>query len=257
MDVQLLLGDCLELMKGLPDQSVDLVVTSPPYDGLRKYNGYSFDFESIAPELLRVVAPGGVVVWIVGDATKDGTESGTSFRQALHFKAVGFNLHDTMFYEKVNYVPLTHNRYEQAIEYMFVLSKGKPKAFNPIRVPKVSDAKPGRFFKKAEDSCTSAASSSATSSDDKIAPNVWRYTVGGGKTGHPAVFPKKLAQDHVLSWSNEGDVVLDPFMGSGTTGLACISTNRNFIGMEVSQQYFSIAEGRISQAQGANGRVTA
>ena len=92
--------DCLNTMRAMPDGVIDLVITSPPYDDLRNYKGYSFDFESIAKELFRVVKEGGVVVWVVGDATVDGSETGTSFRQALFFKEVGFNLHDTMIYMK-------------------------------------------------------------------------------------------------------------------------------------------------------------
>lgn len=242
-------GDCLWMMNAIPASSVDLVVTSPPYDNLRDYKGYSFDFEGVAEQLVRVLKPGGVIVWVVGDATIKGSESGTSFRQALHFMSLGLNLHDTMFYQKVNYTPLTHNRYEQAIEYMFVLSKGKPKTFNPIRISKVSDSKPGKFFKRACDSQTSPASSPASTSDDKISSNVWSYTVGNEKVGHPAVFPIKLATDHILSWSNPGDTVLDPFLGSGTTGVSCVNTDRKFIGIEMAAEYFQIASRRIFEAQ--------
>jgi DNA modification methylase len=109
-------GDCLQVMKQFPDNFIDLTVTSPPYDNLRKYNGYTFDFEGIAKDLFRVTKPGGVVVWVVGDATIDGSETGTSFKQALYFKEIGFKLHDTMIYKKNQFMPLTHNRYEQAFE---------------------------------------------------------------------------------------------------------------------------------------------
>jgi DNA modification methylase len=131
---KIICGDCLEVMKKIPDGSVDLVLTSPPYDNLRTYNGYNFDFEGIAKELHRVTKDGGVIVWVVGDATIKGSETGTSFKQALYFKEIGFNLHDTMIYHKNNYPPLTHNRYEQCFEYMFVFSKRYLKSFNPIMV---------------------------------------------------------------------------------------------------------------------------
>ena len=125
--------NCLDTMARMEDNFIDLTVTSPPYDNLREYNGYSFDFENIAKELYRVTKVGGVVVWIVGDATKNGNEYGTSFKQALFFKECGFNLHDTMIYRKLNYLPITTNRYEPQFEYMFILSKSKLKTFNPIK----------------------------------------------------------------------------------------------------------------------------
>jgi site-specific DNA-methyltransferase (adenine-specific) len=232
-------------MAKMPENSVDMVMTSPPYDGLRTYNGYSFDFEPIARQLFRVVKDGGVVVWNVADATVKGSETGTSFRQALYFMECGFNLHDTMLYHKINYAPLTHNRYEQAFEYMFVLSKGKPKTFNGLREEKRTNAKPGRFFQKADSATTSAANSTSSISADKLRSNIWSYTVGGGKTGHPAVFPLQMATDHILSWSNEGDIVFDPFTGSGTTGVACVNTDRQFIGTEMSKEYFEISRNRL------------
>ena len=126
-------GDCVDVMKSLDDESVDLVVTSPPYDNLRTYNGYDFDFEGIAEELFRVIKPGGVVVWVVGDGTEKGSKQEQVYRQALHFKDIGFNLHDTMIYQKHNFSNPSRTRYHQIFEYMFILSKGKPKTFNPIK----------------------------------------------------------------------------------------------------------------------------
>ena len=125
--------DCIEGMKKLESEIIDLTITSPPYDNLRKYNGYSFDFENIAKELYRTTKKGGVAAWVVNDSTVKGSETGTSFKQALFFKEIGFNLHDTMIFAKNNPVPLTHNRYEQQFEYMFILSKGKPKTFNGLK----------------------------------------------------------------------------------------------------------------------------
>ena len=243
--MRIIQGDCSLEMKNLPESSVDLTVTSPPYDGLRTYNGYSFDFETTAKELYRVTKTGGVVVWVVGDGTRDGSESGTSFRQALFFKECGFNLHDTMIYEKVNYVPLTHNRYEQAFEYMFVLSKGRPKTFNPLRVAKRTTSKPGKFHQTPSANAFTAAHSPASGTTDKISPNIWRYSIGKDKSGHPAVFPEQLAQDHILSWSNSGDTVLDPFLGSGTTGKMAILNGRAFIGIDISPEYCELARKRI------------
>jgi site-specific DNA-methyltransferase (adenine-specific) len=234
----------------MPDNFIDLVVTSPPYDNLRDYKGYSFPFEDIAKELFRVVKVGGVVVWVVGDATINGSESGTSFRQALYFKETGFKLHDTMIYQKQNYTPLTHNRYEQEWEYMFCFSKGKPTAFNPIRVPcKYAGQKTwGRpnMYKTNNGELTKVAQTII--SDEKIKGNIFEYLVGSTQTGkikHPAMFPEQLAKDQIISWSNEGDLVYDCFMGSGTTAKMAIINNRNWIGSEMSAEYCEIANKRL------------
>lgn len=240
--------DCVQGVKLLDDCSVDLTVTSPPYDNLRKYNGFSWDFEGIAKELYRVTKKGGVVVWIIGDSTIKGSESGSSFKQALYFKEIGFNLHDTMIYRKINYVPLTHNRYEQEFEYMFVFSKGKPKTFNPIKIPcKTAGAKTsGRtFYQTNNQNIPTAGHKNNTVSVCKQKGNVWELSTNAGIKGHPAQFPEQLANDHIVSWSNEGDTVLDCFMGSGTTAKMAKANNRNYIGFEISKEYCDIAEKRI------------
>jgi site-specific DNA-methyltransferase (adenine-specific) len=248
-------GDCLEIMPTLADKSIDLVVTSPPYDNLRTYNGNSaFDFEGIAKELFRVTKYGGVVVWVVGDATINGSETGTSFRQALYFKEIGFNLHDTMIYRKHNYTPLTHNRYEQEWEYMFCFSKGKPKTFNPIKTPcKYAGQRTwGNPTMYKDNSGELTQINGYVIGDTKIHGNIFSYQVGMAQTGkinHPAMFPEQLATDHILSWSNEGDIVLDPFAGSGTTGVACINTNRKFILIEKDPTYCEIIRKRIANTQ--------
>lgn len=244
--------DCLEGLKQIEDGYIDLTVTSPPYDDLRKYNGYSWDFESIAKELYRVTKQGGVVVWVVGDKTIKGSETGTSFKQALFFKEIGFNLHDTMIYLS-DKPPLTHPRYEQKFEYMFVFSKGKPKTFNPI----MEECKYAGSSKKARTFRNDGHNLESTHKTDevkqyKIKGNVWEYSTGYQKSTkdkiafkHPAIFPEQLAHDHIISWSNEGDVVLDTFMGSGTTAKMCKLTNRNYIGFEISEEYYQIAEERL------------
>ncbi len=247
-------GDCLELMKYIPDKSVDLTVTSPPYDNLRTYNGnisqWSFaKFQGIAKELYRVTKQGGVVVWVVADATIKGSETGTSFRQALHFMDCGFNLHDTMIYAKNSYMPLTHSRYEQQFEYMFVFSKGKPKTFNPIKIKsQTAGTKRNRGGSKAKELSYAERlrNEKTTVNEYKQAPNIFWYDVGkNDKSIHNAPFPEQLANDHIVSWSNEGDTVLDCFMGSGTTGKMAKILNRNFIGIEISKEYFEIAKKRI------------
>lgn len=240
-----------------PDNFIDLTITSPPYDNLREYKGYTFDFEKIAKELFRITKEGGVVVWVVGDATIKGSETGTSFRQALYFKEIGFNLHDTMIYKKKNYLPLNHNRYDPAFEYMFVLSKGKPKTFNPILIPckysgyKYNYATRSSGSAKEKKGSLRARDEIKVTKTHKYKGNIWGYDVGkykGSKDDiwdHPATFPEKLAEDHILSWSNEGDLVFDPMCGAGTTCKMAKLNNRNFIGIEISKEYCEIANERI------------
>jgi DNA modification methylase len=239
-------GDCLDVMKSMQSNSIDLTVTSPPYDNLRTYNGYTFDFEGIAQELYRVTKDGGVVVWIVGDETKNFSESLTSFKNALYFVSIGFNLLDTMIYFKENYAPAypTLKRYANQFEYMFVLSKGKPKTFNPIQKPKARNKEEKTAFRQRDGSLIRKTKKAGKETKD--ASNVWSFHVAGNKINHPAVFPEQLAHDHILSWSNEGDTVFDPMMGSGTTGKMAKQLNRNFIGIEISEEYLKIAKERIN-----------
>jgi DNA modification methylase len=234
--------NCLDTMAKMPDNFIDLTVTSPPYDNLRDYKGYSFPFEEIAKELYRVTKQGGVLVWVVGDATKNGSETGTSFRQALYFMECGFKLHDTMIYEKNSSTypsSINSTRYSQIFEYMFVFSKGKPKY-----VSLICD-KPNKWagFKDF--------SGKLKKEVPEFSPrtNIFKYVTSfNDKTSHPAVFPEQLAQDHILSWSNENDIVYDPFMGSGTTAKMSILNNRNWIGSEISSEYCNIIEERIKKA---------
>jgi site-specific DNA-methyltransferase (adenine-specific) len=236
---------CLTTMSKMSDGLIDLTVTSPPYDNLREYNGYSFDFEAIAAELYRVTKVGGVVVWVVGDGTVKGSESGTSFRQALYFKELGFNLHDTMIWEKAGRLP-TQDRYYAVFEYMFIFSKGKPLAMNFI-VDHKNQAS-GQLRKK--DTTISKGKSQKAegfflTKEFSRRTNIWKIPNSGNKSGHPAIFPESLANDHILTWSNEGDVVYDPFMGSGTTAKMAILNNRNYIGSEISKDYLPIIQKRL------------
>jgi len=251
--------DCVEGMKLLPNECIDLTVTSPPYDNLRIYNGnikqWSFEkFQAIAKELYRVTKQGGVVVWVVGDATVKGSETGTSFRQALHFKEIGFNLHDTMIYHKNNPTPMKGNRYQQSFEYMFILSKGKVDTFHPLTtLKKYMENRKNKQYNKKVNGEQTVREYKATSTERTI-KNIWTYNVGLHHTSsdreafkHPAIFPEQLAEDHILTWSNERDIVLDPFMGSGTTAKMALLNNRNYIGFEISKEYCEIANERISK----------
>lgn len=251
----ILCGNNVDVLAGLPAESVDLTVTSPPYDNLRNYKGYSFDFESLAPELFRVTRPGGVLVWVVGDATDQGSETGTSFRQALSFMGHGFNLHDTMIYMKSGPSYPSQDKYYQVFEYMFVLSKGKPKTFNPLK-----DRENRWFGQKWSKVRTRRTTEgelkrSAWYADEgeKMGSrfNVWQYAVGAGYHGddfaheHPASFPEALAYDHILSWSNPGDLVMDPMCGSGTTLKKAKESGRHWIGIDVAEEYCALSRRRL------------
>ena len=256
--------DCVEGMKQLDDNSVDLTVTSPPYDNLRTYQddnfAWNFDiFKSVADELYRVTKPGGVVVWVVGDAVDNGSETGSSFRQALYFKEIGFKLHDTMIYEKNSSTfpaKITSKRYSQVFEYMFVLVKGK-KIRDDIKLIADKRNKWAGWMNWGDRSQYTQEGTSMKSGDIKPIPefslrnNIWKYAVSfNDKTGHPAVFPEKLAEDHILSWSNEGDVVLDPFMGSGTTAKMAMLNKRNYIGFEKNHEYWEVSLKRVAKYEG-------
>ncbi len=251
------IGNCVDIMNQFPDESIDLTVTSPPYGNLRTYKGYEFDFVAIAQQLYRVTKPGGVVVWVVGDQVINGSESGTSFRQALQFIELGFNLHDTMIYDTncVRYPDST--RYHQVFEYMFIFSKGKPETINLIQDHKKLWT---RRWGQAKNRLTTGELINSNSflevdkSQTKFATrfNIWRYASGSGFSTkdkfafqHPAMFPEKLAADHIISWSNPGDIVLDPMCGSGTTCKMAKINSRNFIGIDISEEYVKISRRRI------------
>jgi DNA modification methylase len=247
---QIICGDNCEVMRKLPSESIDLVVTSPPYDDLRTYGGHEWDFYGVAWNLKRLLKPGGVIVWVVGDATVDGNETLTSMRQALHFQSIGLNIHDTMIYKQAGTGAKGSNlAYWQAWEYMFVITKGKPKTVN--RLADKPNVKAG---------CVTGSSpkmdliGSRTERGQRevgkfgIRENVWQYAAHyGNSTEHPAPFGEPLSRDHILSWSNEGDIVLDPFSGSGTTAKMAKHNGRKFIGIEINQAYCEIAEKRLAQ----------
>ena len=249
---RLICKDARESLKELIDVGVqvDLTVTSPPYDDMRKYNDtleWNLDIcKEIIDLLYKITKPGGTVVWIINDKTKKGSETTTSFKQALAFVDAGFNLNDTMIWQKENPLPqVKQPRYNQVFEYMFVFSKGTPKTFNPIMVPcKWAGKKYDSTCKNigGEDGRTHKTFNINT---EKVKDNVWKIAVAQNKTSHPAVFPEKLAHDHILSWSNEGDLVLDPFVGSGTTGIAALKLNRNFIGIDKVPEYIELSEQRL------------
>lgn len=249
-------GECSQLMQQLPNDFIDLTVTSPPYDELRSYNGYDFDYTRVIPELYRITAVGGVVVWVVADETIDGSETLTSFKHALFAKECGFRQHDTMIYHRKS-LPLTNPRYEQHFEYMFVWSKGKPKTFNPIKIPcKTAGAKQKlNAIHFAETRVRNDKNGKKwTTKPTKIKGNIWAYQIGAGSADkiahkHPAIFPEKLARDHIISWSNPGDLVFDPMCGSGTTLKMAIENGRNYLGFDQSEEYVNLSKRRLEGAR--------
>lgn len=253
MENEIIHGDCLDGMRQIPDQFIDLTITSPPYDGLRTYNGYSFDFESIARELFRVTKPGGVVVWVVADATVNGSETGASFRQALFFKEVGFNLHDTMIWYKGTCRFPDTVRYYDAFEYVFVVSKGMPKTINLIadKKNKYGGTAVHGTSRQADGSLTRKSGHNKREVKEYgVRFNVWEIPNAGiPGNEHPATFPEKLAEDHIVSWTDPGDLVMDIFTGSGTTAKMAIANERKFIGFEISEEYVKIARSRIEFVQ--------
>lgn len=255
--MKLINDDCLKAMAEMEDGCVDLTVTSPPYDNLRTYKDTlewgEHVWKPVLEQLYRLTKQGGVVVWVVGDATVKGSETGTSFRQALYAMECGFNLHDTMIWQKPNYAPMypSVRRYDQNFEYMFIMSKGQPDAWNLIKdIPKKESTKKRGNYKTsfAKSDGSRYVSKSTSNGSDFSKRNVVWVVPNGQKRGikHPAPFPEQLANDHIISWSNEGDTVFDPFMGSGTTGKMAKLNNRDFIGIEKVEEYFKIAQDRIS-----------
>lgn len=253
MNIDLKQGDCLEVMKTLNDECIDLTITSPPYDNLRDYNS-KINFKKIAKELYRITKKGGIVVWVVGDKVEKGSKSLSSYKQALLFNEIGFNVYDVIIYEKTSPSAPHKNRYFNSFEYMFVFSKRKPKTINLLkdRKNKYGGTYSGVVTKR-EKNGTLTTKGKKLINEYGIRTNIWSYAVGNNKSTtdkiafkHPAIFPEKLAEDHILSWSDEGDTVLDCFMGSGTTGKMCKLLNRNFIGIELDKNYFEIAKERIN-----------
>lgn len=258
IELNRLYNEChLKTMARIPDNFVDMVLTSPPYDDLRDYEGYTFDFEKMSLELYRILKPGGICVWVVNDQCIDGSETLTSFKQAIYFVDVcGFKMHDTMIWEKPGFSSPSHNRYHQIFEYMFVLSKGAPKTVNRIKDRRNVYAGRKAFAKNAFREKDGSMSKRQDGLKRRIydnlgyRTNIWQINSASHeqickKLEHPAMFPQKLARDHIHSWSNPGDLVYDPMMGSGTVAVEAIDLGRNWIGSEVGENNCAIAEVRI------------
>lgn len=247
-------SECVAFMERMPDSFIDLTVTSPPYDNLRNYNGFMLDCKNVIKELYRITKLGGVVVWVVGDAVKKGNKTLTSFKQALMFQEIGFNMHDVMIYKKKNTPFMRSNAYTNCFEFMFIASKGSPKTFNPIKEPTVRSGFEMLVCNKKADGVNNKVLKELKK--EKTKNNIWEYAVGlGGSTSdkeaflHPAIFPEKLARDHILSWSNKGDIVFDPFVGSGTTAKMAKLLGRHYLGCDISKEYVELAQKRLAKVE--------
>lgn len=246
-------NDCINHIKQMADEVIDLTITSPPYDDLRFYGGNkppTIDYKTLASELLRATKPGGVCVWIVADQTKKGSETLSSFRQAILFQEAGWNVHDTMIWHKDTATMPDRTRYNQVFEYMFVFSKGKPKTFSPIedRRNKWAGTKVHGTYRNAQGEPVKRGGSWSEKVISEFGKrnNVWGIPgEKSNKTGHPAVFPERLVHDHLVSWSNAGDLVFDPFTGSGTTGVVAVREGRKFQGVELNPEYARLADERV------------
>ena len=247
-------ADCRDILPLLRDKSIDLVMASPPYDDLRTYGGYSLDILGMPRLLLPIMLDGACCVWIVGDQVINGSETGSSFRQALAFLDSGFSLHDTMIYAKDAFRFPESGRYLQQFEYMFVFSNGKPKTFNPINQKHKNNYVKGKYMAQRQRDGTLVGKVYSSSNDFQLG-NIWFYDVGYMKSSkidyvfeHPAIFPELLADDHINSWSNPNDLILDPFLGSGTTAYCAKKLGRKCIGIEIEEKYCEIAKKRLSQS---------
>lgn len=247
--------NCIETLNRMPDDFLDMTLCSPPYDNLRSYNGFDLPLDRIIQGLYKKTKPGGVVIWVVGDKTENGSESLTSFDQAIAFvREGGFKLHDTMLYVKNNPIPSDcGKRYRQSFEYMFCFSKGVPKTFNAITEPTKSAGKKIKAFRITQEGRGNvpAEDIGRQIKKERKASNIFTYNVGTSSATdriafrHPAIFPEKLAEDQIKTWTEKGDLVYDCFMGSGTTAVASCNTGRNFIGSEISEEYVEIANERL------------
>ena len=244
-------GDARLVMKDIDDESIDMTITSPPYDNLRTYNNpdgsWNFEvFKGIADELYRVTKQGGVVVWVVNDRTVKGSKTLSSFKQALYFQSIGFNVNDVMIWSKTNPCPVVAQpRYTDVFDYMMIFSKGKPKTFNPIMIDCKSA---GQLYKSTARNIGGENGRRKVHyhvNDKKVKGNVWECAIARNRTGHPAVYPYDIVLDHIRTWTNEGDIVLDPFIGSGTTALVCMDEKRHYIGIDINEEYCKMTKDRI------------
>lgn len=243
-------GDCREILPSLP--KVDLVVTSPPYGSVRDYVRYEgVDTLAVLAELACMLIEGGVIVWNTADQVTEGSETGQSFREALHVMSQGLRLHDTMIYcrEGVNFPDA--NRYHPAFEYMFVFSKGAPRCFNGIRdrKNKWGGTTVHGTQRERDGRMTVPSQNGSLIPDIGLRLNWWILKPASTEPtlDHPARMPISMAQAHVQSWCNAGDLVLDPFMGSGTTLRAAKDLGRKAIGIEICEAYCEIAANRLRQ----------
>ncbi len=253
---KIICGDCVEVLKSIPDNSIDLVVTSPPYDGIRKYNGFSFNLHSTGKELFRVLKDGGIIAMVIQDQTKNFGKSLTSFKTIIDWcENVGFKLFETIIYKKHGAEGAWWTkRFRVDHEYIPIFLKGeRPAYFNkePLKIP-------SKHGGKTMTGCATRLTNGKTLKSKRVFINpmkcrgtLWDYTTCGDGTRlkhqHPATFPDKIPVDFIRCFCPKNGIVLDPFIGSGTTALAAIQLNRNYIGIDISKEYCELAKKRIRE----------
>lgn len=256
---RIILTECVKGMKSVPDDIIPLTVTSPPYEGLRTYDGLAdWNFMDVAKELYRITMPGGVVVWVVQEQIVNGSESGESSRQRLAFANIGFRLHHTMVLGKLGGHQHSKGRYGGALEYAFILSKGKPRYFCPFRDKKNKEAGREKIFSNRRIDGTFPAKKKARVHPYGFRSPIWFYATGKHHTAnedyafdHPALMPQQMAEDFILSWSKVGDLVFNPFAGAGTVLKMALLNHRRYLGFEINPKYVEIARRRLKEAEAA------
>ena len=246
--------DNITYLKTLPDECIDFVITSPPYDALRDYNGYKLDLHGLGVELLRVLKDGGICVMVIQDSTRDFAKSLTSFRTIVDWcDNIGFRLFECNIYNRQGTEGAWwKKRFRVDHEYMPIFLKGKrPQYFDKENI-KIPSKHGGKIMTGAN---IRTKNGQTGSRKVKINPTkcpgtvmTFGNTCGGEsklKSKHPAVFPNMLAYDMIECFCPEDGTVLDPFNGSGTTTLAAKCLGRNYIGIDVSEEYNKIARERL------------
>lgn len=250
--------DCVEGMKKIPDNSVDIVVTSPPYDGIRDYNGFNFDLHETGRGLIRILKEGGIVAMVIQDQTKNFGKTLTSFKTIIDWcDNIGFKLFECVIYRKHGSEGAWWtNRFRVDHEYMPIFLKGeKPQYFNKenLKVPSIHGGKvmTGSGSRRTDGKTNARVTRPINTM--KCRGTIWNYLMAGDKDPikrqHPAPFPDQIPLDFIECFCPPGGVVLDPFMGSGSTAVAAKKLNRKYIGFDTSEEYIKIAHARLRNTE--------
>ncbi len=254
---KIILSDCRDGMAALSNECIPFTLTSPPYDGLRTYDGLAdWNFMDVAKELYRITMQGGVVVWVVQEQIIDGSESGETSRQRLAFANIGFRLHHTMVMGKLGGIQFSSNRYGRPLEYAFILSKGPPRYFNPLRDRPNKEAGRVKVFLNRNRDGSFAPVKRTQVHPYGLRGSIWFYPTGKNNSAkedyafeHPALMPEQMAEDDILSWTKVGDLVFNPFAGAGTALKMALLNHRSYLGFEINPKYVEIARRRLREAE--------